>query len=155
MNARLSWIALDDSTGRAPPPEIEQEQRVAIFDLLEDNSFILPEGPGGPYRLKLGHSKGKLSFDLTTDAGLPAAAFTISLGPLRQVIKDYAQICESYYDAIRSSAPAQIEALDDARRNIHIEGARLLVERMEGKATLDEPTARRLFTLIFALLASV
>lgn len=153
-NARLSQIDLQDSSGRAPPPETEQEQRVAIFDLLEDNNFALPDGPDGPYRLKLDHSDGRLSFRITTETGADASQFTVSLGPLRQVVKDYTQICQSYYEAVRSKAPAEIEALDDARRSIHAVGASDLMDRMAPKATMDEPTARRLFTLVCALTTS-
>ena len=45
----------------------------------------------------------------------------------------------------------QIETIDMARRGIHDEGARVLQERLEGKASVDDQTARRLFTLICVL----
>jgi uncharacterized protein (UPF0262 family) len=153
---RLSQITIDD-TGLPPPtPEIEQERRVAIFDLIEDNSFALParDGravPAGPYRLHLAIRERRLVFDLTSEAGDKAAEFHLSLGPFRQVVKDYFQICESYFEAVKRLPPSQIEAIDMARRGIHNEGARTLVERLEGKADLDIDTARRLFTLICVL----
>jgi uncharacterized protein (UPF0262 family) len=153
---RLCHIAIDDR-GLAPPtPEIEQERRVAIFDLLEDNTFAIPSREGrpyfpGPYKLDLAIRDGRLVFDLTSEAGDAVAAFLLSLGPFRQVVKDYFQICESYFDAVRRLPPSQIEAIDMARRGIHNEGARVLQERLEGKATVDPDTARRLFTLICVL----
>jgi uncharacterized protein (UPF0262 family) len=153
---RLSHIAIDDRGLAAPTPEIEQERRVAIFDLLEDNSFAIPPREGrthfpGPYRLDLAIRDGRLVFDLTSETGEAVAAFLLSLGPFRQVVKDYFQICESYYDAVRRLPPSQIEAIDMARRGIHNEGARVLQERLEGKAQVDADTARRLFTLICVL----
>ena len=91
-------------------------------------------------------------FDLRSEEDAPCAEFHLSMGPLRQVVKDYFQICQSYFDAVKRLPPAQIEAIDMARRGIHNEGARTLQERLEGKAAIDIDTARRLFTLICALI---
>jgi len=156
MTSRLSDIRIDDSALPPPTPEIEQERRVAIFDLLEDNSFALPQReekgqPEGPYHLHLAIRDRRLVFDLRTETENPAAEFHLSLGPFRQVVKDYFQICESYFDAVKKLPPSQIEAIDMARRGIHNEGARVLQERLEGKAEVDIDTARRLFTLICVL----
>lgn len=150
---KLSHIFVDDTGLPTPTPEIEQERKVAIFDLLEDNSFSLPHSgvPDGPYRLTLAIRERRLVFDLTTETEEPAAAFHLALGPFRQVVKDYFQICKSYFDAVKELPPSQIEAIDMARRGIHNEGARILIERLEGKADIDIDTARRLFTLICVL----
>lgn len=156
MNNRISHITIDDSGLAAPTPEIEQERKVAVFDLLEDNSFTLPKRdsrdvPEGPYLLDLAIRDRRLVFGITTEAGDAAAEFQLSLGPFRQVVKDYFQICKSYFDAVKQLPPSQIEAIDMARRGIHNEGARVLQERLEGKAELDTATSRRLFTLICVL----
>ncbi len=143
-----------DEAGLAPPtPEIEQERRVAIYDLLEENAFALArEGaPPGPYRLSLAVRERRLVFDLATEEGEPAGEIHLSLGPLRQIIKDYFAICESYFDAVKRLPPAKIEAIDMGRRGIHDHGAQLLKERLEGKVALDDATARRLFTLVCVL----
>ncbi len=154
--SRIAHIEIDDSALPPPTPEIEQERRVAIFDLLEDNSFALPDrdgraAPEGPYDLSLAIRDRLLVFDIRTQTNDPAAEFRLSLGPFRQVVKDYFQICESYFDAVKRLPTSQIEAIDMARRGIHNEGARVLQERLEGKAELDIDTARRLFTLICVL----
>ena len=162
--SRLASVAIDDAALPPPTPEIEQERRVAIFDLLEDNAFALPDGRApGPYDLLLAIRQGRLVFDLTVAGGGPetdpqgggegakAAEFHLSLGPFRQVVKDYFQICEAYFSAVKTMPPSQIEAIDMARRGIHDEGARVLRERLEGKAEVDRDTARRLFTLICVL----
>jgi uncharacterized protein (UPF0262 family) len=129
---------------------------VAIFDLLEDNSFALPKRedravPTGPFRLGLAIREGRLVFDIGSEAGDKVGEFHLSLGPFRQVVKDYFQICESYFEAVKRLPPSQIEAIDMARRGIHNEGARVLQERLDGKAEVDIDTARRLFTLICVL----
>ena len=154
--SKITHIDLDDRNLPPPTPEIEQERKVAMFDLLEDNSFALPardgrEVPPGPYKLGLSIKERRLVFDIKQEDGSPAGEFHLSLGPFRQVVKDYFQICESYFDAVKTLPHSQIETIDMARRGIHNEGARVLQERLEGKADVDNDTARRLFTLICVL----
>jgi uncharacterized protein (UPF0262 family) len=155
-SARLVEVEIDDSGLPPPTPEIEQERRVAIFDLLEDNMFrpLARDGrevPSGPYRLLLAIRERRLVFEVRGEPDGDAMEFHLSLGPFRQVVKDYFQICESYFDAVKTLPPSQIETIDMARRGIHNEGARVLQERLEGKAEVDADTSRRLFTLICVL----
>jgi uncharacterized protein (UPF0262 family) len=154
--SRIAHIEIDDSALPPPTPEIEQERKVAIFDLLEENEFrIAPkdgrQAPEGPYNLLLAIRDKRLVFEIKTQAGEVAAELHLSLGPFRQVVKDYFQICESYFEAVKRLPPSQIEAIDMARRGIHNEGARVLQDRLEDKVELDNGTARRLFTLICVL----
>ncbi|MCF6232421.1 MAG: UPF0262 family protein [Rhodobacteraceae bacterium] len=154
--SHISQIKIDDSNLAPPTPEIEQERKVAMFDLLEQNSFSLPIRDGrtalnGPYHLNLSIRDKRLVFDIATEDSAKAAEFHLSLGPFRQVVKDYFQICASYFDAVKNMPPSQIETIDMARRGIHDEGSRVLRERLNGKADVDKDTARRLFTLICVL----
>ena len=154
--SRICHIELDDANLPPPTPEIEQERKVAMYDLIEQNSFALPLRddrvvPEGPYRVGLAIREKRLVFDIRTEENAPAAEFHLSLSPFRQVVKDYWAICESYFDAVKNMPPSQIETIDMARRGIHNEGARVLAERLEGKAEIDNDTARRLFTLICVL----
>jgi len=154
--SRIIEIELDDANLPPPTPDVEQERKVAMFDLMEENSFTLParddrETPPGPYRLGLSIREKRLIFDVATEDHQKAAEFHLSLSPFRQVVKDYFQICKSYFDAVKKLPPSQIETIDMARRGIHNEGARILQERLEGKAEMDNDTARRLFTLICVL----
>ncbi len=147
---RLCDVVLDETIGRSTP-DVEHERAVAIFDLLEDNSFE-PEGhAGGPYKLKLSLLDAKLVFSIKTEGDEDVATHILSLTPFRRIIKDYFMICDSYYQAIRSSTPSQIEAIDMGRRGIHNEGSQTLMDRLSGKIKLDFDTARRLFTLICVL----
>jgi uncharacterized protein (UPF0262 family) len=153
---RLIEIRLDDAGLPPPTPEVEQERRLAVYDLLEENLFRLPgrddqPPPPGPYRLALSVRDGRLVFEVATEAGAPAHAFHLSLSPFRQVIKDYFAICASYFDAVKRLPAAQIEAIDMGRRGIHNEGSTILMERLTGKVETDHATARRLFTLICVL----
>ena len=156
MMSYISHLELDDANLPPPTPEIEQERKVALFDLLEQNTFVLPCREGrptatGPYRVELSIRDKRLVFDVATEDAEKAAEFHLSLGPFRQVVKDYFQICESYFEAVKKLPPSQIETIDMARRGIHNEGSRVLQERLEGKAEVDTDTARRLFTLICVL----
>lgn len=148
---RLIGVEIDDETLGASGPDAEHERRVAIFDLLEDNSFKLIDKDQGPYILVLSKVERRLVFAVRDENGNEVHTFILSLGPFRGVIRDYFMICDSYYDAIRTQTPHQIEAIDMARRGIHNEGSELLAERLEGKVEVDFKTARRLFTLICAL----
>ena len=146
---RLQSVVLDEASLASASRDQEHERQVAIFDLLEDNSFQ-PEGaPGGPYDLRIALIDNRLALDITGPAF--QHRHLLSLSPFRRVIKDYFLVCESYYDAIRNATPAQIEALDMGRRGLHDEGSALLRQRLEGKVATDLDTARRLFTLICAL----
>ena len=147
---RLTDVVLDESIGRSTP-DVEHERAVAIFDLLEENSFEPVGHPGGPYHLKLSLMDQKPVLAVSSEAGEPVTTHILSLTPFRRIIKDYFMICESYYQAIRSSTPSQIEAIDMGRRGIHNEGSQTLQDRLAGKITLDFDTARRLFTLVCVL----
>ena len=146
---KLSSIEVDAATLPAATAEVEHQRRVAIFDLIEQNSFT-PEGAeGGPYALRLSSQDNRLAFDI---AGPDfARTHVLSLSPMKTVIRDYALICESYYEALRGSSPSQIESVDMGRRGLHNEGAELLKTRLEGKVEIDKETARRLFTLVCAV----
>ncbi|MEQ1953947.1 UPF0262 family protein [Mesorhizobium sp. CN2-181] len=150
-NARLVDVELDESIGRSTP-DIEHERAVAIFDLIEENRFQ-PAGDagGGPYRLKLSLVDSRLVFVISRETGAPVVTHILSLTPFRRIVKDYFLICESYYEAIRSSTPSQIEAIDMGRRGLHNDGSQTLLDRLTGKIELDFDTARRLFTLICVL----
>ncbi len=147
---RLSDVILDETIGRSTP-DVEHERAVAIFDLIEENSFEPMGHAGGPYRLNLSLMEQKLVFQIKTEAGEDVATHILSLTPFRRIIKDYFMICESYYEAIRSSTPSQIEAIDMGRRGIHNEGSQTLMDRLDGKIRIDFDTARRLFTLVCVL----
>jgi uncharacterized protein (UPF0262 family) len=149
---RLVAVEIDGSIGRSMSPEAEHERKAAIYDLLEDNRFTLSNGVAGPYHLILANLENRLVFDVRDAAQNNIVAFGLSLTPFRRIIKDYLDICESYYDAIRNANPAQIETIDMARRGLHNEGSEILMERLKGKADMDLDTARRLFTLVVALL---
>jgi uncharacterized protein (UPF0262 family) len=148
---RLISITLDEGSIGRGGPEQEHERAIAIFDLIEGNHFAVAGHEGGPYTLTVGLLTNKLALDIRDEQGQPVTAHILSLTPFRRVVKDYFLICESYYQAIRTASPSQIEAIDMGRRGLHNEAAELLIERLEGKLEVDFDTARRLFTLISAL----
>ncbi len=148
---RLIAVELDETIGRGPSPEAEHERATAIYDLIEDNRFQLSSGVAGPYHLILSTQEGRLVLDVRNEAQHPLMAFGLSLTPFRRIVQDYFQICDSYYEAIRSASPQQIETIDMARRGLHNEGSEILIERLSGKVKTDLETARRLFTLVCAL----
>lgn len=145
---RIVKIELDERSLARATADIEHERKIAVYDLLEENSFAPIGAEGGPFELSLSIIERRLVFDVRRSGGDPLGQIHLSLTPFRKIIKDYFMLCESYYDAIRNAAPAQIETVDMARRAMHNEGSEILRERLQDKIRLDENTARRLFTLI-------
>ena len=152
---RISAIELDEKTIIWRNADVEQERRIAIFDLLEENHFApareYPDGYGGPFRIRLRVEEGRLVLEIARDDGDHLETLVLSLTRFRRSIKDYFSICDSYFQAVRQATPQQIETIDMARRGIHNEAAELLMERLDGKIGVDFDTARRLFTLICVL----
>ena len=145
---RIVKIDLDERSLAPATADVEHERKVAIYDLLEEN-FFKPNNAGeGPFELYLSNVERRLVFDVRKQGGEALGQVHLSMTPFRKIIKDYFMLCESYYDAIRNAAPAQIETIDMARRSMHNEGSDILRERLEEKIELDMNTARRLFTLI-------
>lgn len=148
---RLFEVVLDEASIGRGDRDQEQERATALYDLAEENSFAVPGRDDGPYSLRIGLRDSRLAFEVRAASQEPIAAFGFSLTPFRSLLKDYFLVCESYYAAIRTASPAQIEAIDRSRRALHDEGARLVAQRLADKVEIDGATARRLFTLIGAL----
>ncbi|BCI72553.1 UPF0262 protein [Sphingomonas paucimobilis] len=152
---RIISIDLDERSLGWRSADVEQERRIAIFDLIEENYFApqrpQPDGYAGPYRIKLESEEGRLGIHMHREDGTHIETLVLALGRFRRPIKDYFAICDSYYQAIRAATPQQIETIDMARRGIHNEAAEMLKERLTGKIEVDFDTARRLFTLICVL----
>ncbi|MBV8687294.1 MAG: UPF0262 family protein [Alphaproteobacteria bacterium] len=147
---RIIDVELDERTIIRRSDEIEQEKRVAIFDLLEKNRFA-PVGYEGPFRIRLRIEEGRLAIELKDESGAPLDTIRLGLARFKRPVRDYFAICESYFKAVRSDSPKGLEAIDMARRALHNEAAELLQECLAGKVETDFDTARRLFTLICVL----
>jgi uncharacterized protein (UPF0262 family) len=148
---RLIAITLDEKSIQHGGHHIEHEREVAIFDILDGNSFMLDGRDDGPYALSLSIAGDKLVFNIGNTEQPELVAYGLSLTPFKRIIRDYFMVCDTYYEAIRSAPPSRIQAIDMGRRGLHDDGSRVLMERLAGKITLDFDTARRLFTLIAAL----
>jgi uncharacterized protein (UPF0262 family) len=148
---RLMAVTIDESSIGRANRDVEHERAVAIYDLIEENSFRPLEHDGGPYALNIGISGNRLVFDIREADGTPVIAHLLSLAPFSRIVKDYFTICDSYYAAIRTATPDRIEALDMGRRSLHDEGSRILMERLRRKVEIDFDTARRLCTLVTVL----
>ena len=149
--SRLVAVTLDEESIGRSNREVEHERAVAIYDLLEENTFSPAGAAKGPFKLHLSITGNRLVLDIKRSSGAPVMAHLLSLSPLSRIVKDYYLICDSYYAAIRAATPERIEAIDMGRRALHDEGSRLLMERLKRKVTVDFETARRLFTLICVL----
>jgi uncharacterized protein (UPF0262 family) len=148
---RLVNVTLEQDPRVRWSREVEHERAVAVFDLLEENVFGLVGDDRGPYSLHIAVRDKRLVFDIRNGSEVPLETVTLSLRPLRGLIRDYFTICEAYLEAIRTATPSRIEAIDMGRRAVHNEGAGLLRERLGARIEMDDGTLRRLFTLICVL----
>lgn len=148
---KITQITLDEKTFLRRSPQVEHERKVAIYDLLEENSFKPISPLTGPYCVQLGIKEDRLQFVICDEQEEPLTSLSLSLKPFRGIIKDYFLICESYFEAIKTKAPSRIEAIDMGRRGLHNEAAEMLRDRLSEKVEIDIDTARRLFTLICVL----
>ncbi len=152
---RIISVELDEGSIVWRNPDVEQERRVAIFDLIEENSFkplrAVERGAMGPYDLTLAVQDGRLALTIAQEGGDTVEQLVLGLARFRRPIRDYFAICDSYYQAIKTSTAQQIETVDMARRALHNEAAEMLMDRLDGKIAVDFDTARRLFTLICVL----
>jgi uncharacterized protein (UPF0262 family) len=147
----LVAVTLDEKSIGRSTREVDHERAVAIYDLLEENSFAPVGHDGGPYALRLSIAENRLVFEISLADGEPVVTHMLSLGPFKRLVKDYFLICDSYYQAIRMATPDRIEAIDMGRRALHDEGSRIVQDRIKQKVIVDFDTARRLFTLICVL----
>jgi uncharacterized protein (UPF0262 family) len=147
---RIIDVELDERTIIRRNEDVEQERKIAIFDLLEGNHFA-PAGHEGPFRILLRVEDNRLAIDIKDEADRPLETIRLGLARFRRLVRDYFAICDSYYKAVRAHSPHQIETVDMARRGVHNEAAELLRECLDGRIDVDFDTARRLFTLICVL----
>lgn len=148
---RIASVRIDE--GGLPPtsPEAEQERNIAIFDLLEANAFEPTESDvSGPYDLILQIQDRQLVFDLTPASGDPCS-FALPVSGFKRWAREYSEVCDSYFEAVRLKSPEAIERLDEGRRSLHDDGSAYLSERLAGHVLMDQNTARRLFTLLCSL----
>jgi uncharacterized protein (UPF0262 family) len=148
---RIVDIQLDERTVVRRNQDIEHERAVAIYDLLEENHFAPNVDDPGPYVVRLGVEENRLIFDIRDRDGTELTRVPLSLQPFRRIVKDYFTVCESYFSAIKTASPRQIEAIDMGRRGLHNEGSELLRTSLAGKIEVDFDTSRRLFTLLCVL----
>lgn len=149
---RIVEVILDKTSIVRRSPEVEQERAVAIYDLIESNRFAPSGDLAGPYHLHLRiEDHNRLILDIRNIRSITLREVSVPLMPLRRLIRDYFQVCESYYDAIKRLTPSQIETIDMARRGLHDEGSDTLIERLKDAVEIDFETARRLFTLVCVL----
>ena len=150
--SKLISIIINQDDFNLPTPEVLQEQSLAIYDLKQSNFFQLVGFEShDEIKLNISLSGNSLVLTISSNSDKILKTFFLSLTPLRQIINDYHTICESYFNAVKNLPIDKIESIDMGRKGIHNEGARVILERLEGRIKIDSETSRRIFTLIYAL----
>lgn len=148
---RIIDVTLDEQSFVRRNPDVDHERRVAIFDLLQENRFVLTGGAEGPFRVHISVRETRLVLEVRSEEERDVDTIVLALTPFRRIIREYFLICESYYNAIKTATPSRIEAIDVGRKGLHDEGAQLLRHHLAAKVDVDEATSRRLFTLLCVL----
>lgn len=148
----IATVTLDDASIVRRAPEIEHERRVALTDLMHNNTVALIAAPElvAPFDLFISTAENRLTLRFT-DANKATTDITLPLASFRGIIKDYFLMCESYYEAIKNAPGDRLQTLDMARRAVHNEGSEMLSTQLADRLHMDFSTARRLFTLICVL----
>ena len=150
--SKLISINIKQDDFNLPTPEVLQEQNLAIYDLQQSNFFqLVGFEPYLEIKLNISLSGNSLAFEICSSKDEILKTFYLSLTPVKQIINDYYVICESYFNAVKKLPIDKIESIDMGRKGIHNEGARVLMERLEGRIKTDMETSRRLFTVVYAL----
>ena len=146
----LTRIVLDETGLDRLAPLLARDVEQAIADLGRENNFD-PAGLDGPFTLHLSAQSGRLVFDIRDVDDKPLRLVGLALGPFRRLIKDYMLLVESHALAVQEGREQRLEAIDMGRRGLHNEGAAQMMDRLQGKISIDLETARRLFTLVCVL----
>ena len=150
--SKLISVEVKQEDFKLPTPEVLQEQNLAVYDLMQDNYFsLIGFETFKELRLAISLVKGSLAFEISSKQDEILRTFLFSLTPLNQIFCDYDTICQSYFNAVKSLPIDIIEAIDMGRKGIHNEGARVLLERLDGRVETNLETSRKVFTLIYAL----
>ena len=150
--SKLVSISIIQDDFKLPTPEVLQEQNLAIYDLEQNNFFQLVGFEAyDEIKLSISLSGNSLAFQIRSKTDEMLKTFFLSLTPLKQIITDYYTICESYFNAVKNLPIDKIESIDMGRKGIHNEGARVIIERLDGRIKTDLETSRRIFTLVYAL----
>ena len=150
--SKLISISIKQDDFNLPTPEVLQEQNLAIYDLKQSNFFqLVGFESNSDIKLNISLSGNSLVFEVSSKTDEILRTFFLSLTPLKQIISDYYTICESYFNAVKNLPIDKIESIDMGRKGIHNEGARVILERLEGRIKTNLETSRRIFTLIYAL----
>lgn len=148
---RLARIRIEEPDSVHLTRDAAHERAVAIDDLLRENSLRVGEDDSGPYSMVVRVVENRLVLIISDRIEKQVAEVTFPVGALRSLLRDYFQICDGYFEAVKMATPSKIEAIDMGRRGLHNEGAEIILGRLKPEITIDQQTARGLFTLICAL----
>ena len=131
---RLARVTLDENSIGRGSADQEHERAIAIYDLIEDNSFGVVGHDGGPYALNISLHDAKLALDVTDEEGKSVVTHILSLTPFRRILKDYFMICETLLrrDPARDAEP-QSRRSTWADADLHNEGAHAAARAAEGQ----------------------
>ena len=129
--------------------EKDNDVKVAIYDIVNDNVFYLLDFKEKEYNMNIKIIENLLILNLlTNDTSKALTQISLNLKSINKILKEYVALCNSYYDAIKSAPVQKVEALDMGRRSLHDDASHELLAKLEQYAYMDFNTARRFITFL-------
>jgi len=126
----------------------DMDIKVAIYDILEDNSFSLINSSETIFTIKLWLQENILTFIVVSkDSKINLKTISINFKSISKILREYIILCDTYYDSIKSAPMQKVEALDMGRRSLHDDASHDLLNKLKGDIVMGFDTARRFITL--------
>ena len=128
--------------------ENDKDIKVAVYDIIEDNSFKLLGSDINEYDIEFLFKENILILSVNSFSNKNnLKTFSVNISSLIKVLKDYIILCNSYYESIKSAPIQKVEALDMGRRSLHDDASHDLINKLKEHIDIDFGTSRRFITL--------
>ena len=126
----------------------DMDIKVAIYDILEENSFSLIDLDENLFTISLWLQENIVTFIVSSQQSkIHLKTVSINFKSVSKILKEYIILCDSYYDSIKSAPIQKVEALDMGRRSLHDDASHDLLSKLKGNINMGFDTARRFVTL--------
>ena len=126
----------------------DMDIKVAIYDILEENSFSLIDSDENFFTISLWLQENMVTFIVNSQQSkINLKTVSMNFKSVSKILKEYIILCDSYYDSIKSAPIQKVEALDMGRRSLHDDASHDLLSKLKGNIDMSFDTARRFITL--------
>lgn len=147
--AALTDVLVDDVTWRCATRARRAEWTLAISELVEE-AVLRTSAAVDALRAYFLIESSAVSVSFVDARGVEVGRLAVNRLTIAPVFREYMKILRSLSQGDLAEVSPHYEALDIARRLVHDDAAELL-QRHSAAVYPDQPTARRMFTLLVLL----